>query len=234
MNGLPEVSQAEALAEAIAIFDESQLVDLYDNTPIEQFNWDAKVPDRETAVAVLTAMFAEAWKFLWPDSYKILAVEHNEWFDDPDVGEGVQTKLGADLVLLDEANDELIADDFKTAAKAWPEHKESPRKNTQAPFYLRNLRRAFPGHARYRFVFSIVTYGGPRSEPKFERRVSDPSPLHEEAVRVRARNFVFAYETIHVRAGMDLPANPASTLCSPKYCDMWSGCAFGAQLEQAA
>jgi hypothetical protein len=221
------------VAGGTRVFDRSCEIDLYDNTPVEVFNWDAKVPDRETAISYLSAMLAEYLPHAWPTDWTVLAVEHNEWFDDPDVGENVQTKLGCDLVLLD-PNDFVVAVDFKTAGKAWPEHKEHPRKNTQAPFYMRNLRRAFPGHAGYRFVFDIVTYGGPRSAPKFERRISDPTPLHEEAVRIRARNFVFAYETVHVKAGMDMPANPASNLCSPKFCDYFDGCPFGTALEGAA
>jgi hypothetical protein len=139
----------ELIGVGTETFDKSCVTDLYDNTPVEVFNWDAKVPDRETAITYLSAMLAEYLLHAWPTDWTVLAVEHNEWFNDPAVGADVQTKLGCDLILLD-PNDFVVAVDFKTAGKAWPEHKEHPRKNTQSPFYMRNLRRAFPGHAGYR------------------------------------------------------------------------------------
>lgn len=218
----------DCVGRAIEIFNTSMTTDLYDDTPIDAFLWDDKIPDIETAHQYITAMVTAYWPHHWPDDWQVLAVELHGTRADPYIGADV--KIGADLVLVD-PNNWLVGVDFKTAGRRWQEGKEHPRKNVQAPFYLRLLRQIFPGHAGYRFVFDVMTYPNKSGECVFERRISDPTPLHEQAVADNAKAFVNLYQTIHVEQGLDLPVNPASTLCSARWCDMWSGCPSGAALN---
>ncbi len=217
---------------AVETFDKSITMDLYDNTPIEEFKWDEKVPDRETAVELIAVMLAEYVNggHVWPMDWEILGIEVNATFDDPECGPNIQTKLGADLVLRD-PNGWIVAVDHKTANKAWDANKATPRKNNQSCSYLRNLRRQYPDAPGYRFVFDIMQYPNTKSGPRFERRISDPEPRHEAAIVKKTHDFAAMYTLVHINQGLDLPANPASTLCNPKWCDFFQGCPFGAALD---
>jgi hypothetical protein len=190
----------------------------------DAFIWDPdKAPTRESAIEKIDLMLTEYWtgNWEWPEDWEVLAVEIE--FDLPwDYG---HTRGGAaDLVLRDPYG-WVVVDDHKTAGKRWAMGKEHPRKNNQAPWYVPAMRELFPGAPGYRFVFSVMTYDG-----KFERRISDPQPRHEEAVAAKALQVVSMYEGMR-SAGLDLPANPASTLCNPRYCDYFSVCPHGSSLE---
>jgi hypothetical protein len=227
-DGITEPTLDDCIGRGIEIFDTSMTTDLYDNTPIQEFKWSDDVPDQATAHDLIAQMLTAYWPDHWPADWTVLAVEIHGNITDPYIG--WDCKVGADLVLLD-PNDWVWGIDFKTSHKSWNKGKEHPRKNVQSPFYNRLLKQIFDGHAGYRFVFDIMKYPNTKSGPVLDRRVSDPQPEHEEAVKVMARQFITVYEKVHVELGEDLPANPQSNLCSEKYCDFWNGCPHGAALD---
>lgn len=219
----------DCIGRGIEIFNTSMTTDLYDDTPVDEFKWDDRVPDVGTAHRFIEWMLTAYWPNHWPADWQVLAVEIHG--NVPDEYVGVDCKVGADLVLVD-PNNWLVGVDFKTAGRAWGEGKEHPRKNVQAPFYNRLLRQLFPDRPGYRFVFDIMQYPNKKSGVcNFERRISDPTLAHEQAVADNARKFVHLYTELHVVQGLDLPANPASTLCNPKWCDFFDGCPHGARLN---
>lgn len=223
--------QEAMIDRAWHIFEVSTHTDLYDNTPIDVFKWSDKTPDLETGKAQIAAMLTEYvnGKHYWPLDWEVVDVEGVHTVALPELAPHT-AKLTCDLVLR-AADGGIVGVDNKTAGKSWQQGKESPRKNTQSPFYLRLMREVYPDAPYYRFVFDIMTLPGARTGPKFERRISDPTPLHEEAVMARARGLLDLYDIAVVKLGKDLPANPASTLCSPAYCDFWQGCRYGAALD---
>lgn len=226
--GLPTLD--DIVARALEVWETSKTIDLYDDTPIEHFRWDDAVPDEDTAREYITEMVSLYFKegHQWPDDWTVIDAEHHAYLDDPEVG--CQTKFGADLVL--EAPDGgLVIVDNKTSGKKWAEGKSDPRKNVQAPFYQRLARRLWPDRPYYRFVFDVMIYPNTKIGPRFERIVSDPQPVHEQAVAVRARTFRQLYQ-IRSATGLELPPNPGSTLCNPKFCDFFAGCPFGGQIEE--
>lgn len=218
------------------IFEVSMSTDLYDNSPVDVFKWDETIPDQEHANRFIERMLTayvngteeDPTSKVWPDDWQVLGVEVHAQLDDPEVG--MPTKFGADLVLR-APDDGIVLVDQKSAGKAWGAGKEHPRKNVQAPFYGRNARRLYPDAPYYRFVFDIMTLPKPKTPPRFSRRISDPKPEHEAAIVKKAVDFLTVYHEVHVRLGRDLPANPASTLCNPKWCDFFEGCPFGRALE---
>jgi hypothetical protein len=219
----------EMIAKAIEIFDISTELDLYDNTPIEVFKWSEKVPDKAHAHdmirQLLTAYVTERW--YWPLEFGVFATELNVTA----VMGGRRYKLGADLALVDTANYLLLVD-HKTAGKAWDQNKHVPRKQNQAPLYTAAARELYGNQfAGVRFVFDIIQFPGAKTPVRFDRRISDPTPAHEAAVVKKAEDLVELYQEVHVRLGRDLPANPASTLCNPKWCDYFDGCPHGAALD---
>lgn len=129
------------------------------------------------------------------------------------VGHPTQTYVTRDYIVT-----------HNTARRAWPKGKEHPRKNNQAPWYIPMVRADFPGAHGYRFVFGIMTYGG-----KFERRIADPGPAHIAAVEAKALQLATLVDGM-ASAGMDLPANPSSNLCSEKWCDFFELCPHGRSL----
>jgi len=218
----------DMIGAGIATFDQSLTVDLYDNSPVDEFKWDDNIPDQATGHDFISRMvrhyMTEGCE--WPEDWTVLGVEVHQNVDDPEVG--VQTKFGADLV-MQAPDGGIVVDDQKTAGKPWNTGKESPRKNVQAPFYLRLARKIYPDAPYYRFVFSVMTLPRPKAGITFQRLISDPQ--HEAAIVKRARAFRQVYTMVHEGAGLDLPANPNSTLCNPKYCDYWKVCPYGAALE---
>lgn len=229
VNVRPLPTLDTCIGRAWEIFDLSMTHDLYDDSPIDEFLWDDKIPDRETAHRFIEAMLTEYWTgHHWPDDWTVLAVELHGQLADEHVG--ADCKVGADLVLLDPSG-WVVGVDFKTAGRRWDRGKEHPRKNVQAPFYNRLLKQVFPGHNGYRFVFDIMGYPNKDGHCTFERRVSDPKPEHEQAVADNAKAFITVYNKIHVEMGLDLPANPSSHLCNSKWCTYWSGCPFGEALN---
>lgn len=198
------------------------------------FRWDETVPDRQTAVDSLIYLLdvyqlEHAWPIddrhpdakIRPGHFGVLGVETG--FSLPFWGE--HTRNGSiDLALQDEHGG-VIGVDHKTAGKMWPQGKEHARKQNQAPWYVRALQELFPGAPYYRFVYDIISLKG-----KFERRISDPTAAHIAAVDKKAIQVVSLYEGMR-SAGLDLPANPASTLCNPKWCDHFTICEYGSALE---
>jgi hypothetical protein len=187
------------------------------------FKWNKAIPDRDTAMEKLDVMvrsYFEGGNY-YPADWQVLAVE--QFFDLPWFGE--HTRGGSiDLILLD-PNNWVVIDDQKTAGRAWPRGKESPRKNIQAPWYSWAVQELFPGYSGYRSVFSIMQYNG-----KFERRLSDPKPEHVAGAVNALSSAVGVYEVSRAN-GLDLPANPSSNLCSPEFCDYFSTCPHGSALE---
>ena len=210
-------------------FDSGLVMDAYDSTPIEKVLWSDKIPDVETAHKMIEACLTEyvEGKHYWPHDLTVHGVEFNATVQDPIAGEA---KLGADLLLID-PNGWLVLVDHKTAGRTWDSGKHHPRKNNQAALYQRLARQVFPEAPGYRFVFDVMTLPSARKGPSFERRISDPEPIHEEAIAKKAASFRVVYETVHEKMGLDLPANPASTLCNEKWCDFWHGCPYGAGLD---
>jgi hypothetical protein len=213
---------------ACDVFDTSMTVDLYDNRPIEVFKWSERVPDRTAAHSLIEALLKAYTdgKHWWPSDWSVLETEASHTV----LVDGFEYKLGADLVLQDPAG-YIVLVDHKTAGKAWASNKHEPRKNDQASLYTALARHVWPDAPGHRFVFDIMRYPTKSSGPLFERRISDPDSRHEAAVLKKALDFRAVYEIVHVNNGRDLPANPASTLCNPKWCDFFAGCPFGAALE---
>lgn len=222
---------------AVKTFRDELVHDHYTNTPVEVVKWDDKVPDEATGVAILRAMLmeyfegknAEGKNHYWPLDWRVVAIEHPFKMAAADRLE--LTSNGIDLLMESPDGRTLVGEDHKTANKAWDQHKALPRKNNQAPMMTWAMRQIWPDYAFYRFCFGIIIYPGKATPPRFERRISDPTPAHEAAILKKAVDFAFLYETIHIKAGMDLPANPASTLCNPKWCDFFDGCPHGAALD---
>lgn len=210
--------------------------DHYTNTKVEKVLWDDKVPDEATGIALVRAMLmeyfegknAEGLNHYWPMDWEIVAIEHPFKLD---ALEGLQlTSHGIDLVVRSPDGTTLVGEDHKTAGKSWDQGKATPRKNNQAPMMTWAMRQIWPNEQHYRFCFGVMVYGL-KGGPKFDRKISDPSAAHEAAVVKKAQDVAFLYETIHLKAGMDLPANPASTLCNPKWCDYFEVCPHGRVLD---
>lgn len=226
-SALPDV--AKMIAEGQRIFEVSTTIDLYDNTPIEQFKWSDRVPNQSEAFTLIdqmvTSYINEGW---WLGlEHEIVAVELNERFTDPTTGRTF--KLGADLV--SRLGTTVRLTDHKTSGKAWPQGKESPRKQNQSALYTWAARQKWDDATRIEFAFDIIMFPGARTPVRFERRITVPTPEHEHAVVNKALDLMNLYETVVVGQGRDLPANPASTLCNPKWCDYWDGCPHGAALD---
>lgn len=222
----------DMIGAAIDTFNISRTIDLYDNSPVENFKWDERVPDQETAERFMAAMLTEyvGGGHVWPHDWTVLGVEVGFAVTDPDL-DGHVAKGSADLVLADPTG-YVVVDDHKTAGKAWPAGKEHPRKNNQSPWYVHYMRTVYPDAVGYRMCYSIMTYPTVKSGCRFERRISDPGVEHEAAIVKKANDFANLYQEMHVKLGRDLPANPASTLCNPKWCDFFEGCPHGRVLER--
>lgn len=200
----------------------------------ENFNWDKDFPDAESCltvmdsmlVAYLTGTLEDGSPIRWPLDWKVLGVEMDVSL--PFYGE--HTKGGSMDLVLEDPNGYIIGVDHKTAGKMWDRYKHTPRKNLQASWYTGALMEMFPDAPGHRFVFDIITYAG-----KFERRIADATPAHVKAAEDKAIQVVSLYEGMRAN-GMDLPANPASTLCSARYCDFFGTkenpiCPHGAVLD---
>lgn len=186
------------------------------------FKWNKTIPDQETAYGAIDLMVRSYFENgVWPAEWTYLAVEQG--FSLPFFNE--HTRNGSIDLILQDPNGWIVVDDQKTSGKGWATGKEHPRKNIQAPWYVTAAREMYPDAPGHRMVFSIMTYRG-----KFERRISDPKPKHEQAADALLRDVTNIY-VIAKANGMDLPANPQSTLCSPEYCDWFDICPHGSVLE---
>ena len=186
------------------------------------FIWDDKFPTFDAACEAVENMLTAYFEggHAWPQDWTILGVEQK--FELP-FGEHVRTGT-IDLVLR-APDGGIVGDDHKTCNRMWDQYKHSPRKNNQSPFYQAALRELYPDAPYHRMTFSVMTYAG-----KFERRISDASDAHITAVLDKSMQLATLVEGMR-KAGMDLPANPASNLCSEKYCDHWSYCPHGSSLD---
>lgn len=228
LEGRSDPMLGSMIDAAFGAFESGCLVDAYDNSPVDEVLWSERVPDHDTAHIFMSSMLAEYVEggHTWPVDWDVIGVEVSET-----VVIGAHTfKLGADLVLRD-PNGWIVLVDFKTANKAWDQNKHKARKNNQGALYTELAKYVWPGEPGYRFVFDIIQPPNASGICKFDRRICDPSPEHGQAILKKATDLAFLYETVHVKAGMDLPANPASTLCNPKWCDYWGGCPHGAALD---
>jgi hypothetical protein len=190
-----------------------------------QFKWTSDIQDFEAATRILDVMLDAYWNDpdgIWPDTWEVLAVEQG--FSIP-LWSGHTANGSIDLVLRGPSG-EIVGEDHKTAGKnKWPYNKHHARKQNQAPWYVMALQHLYPGVPGYRFFFDIMTHKG-----VFERRETTVSADHIGAVQQKALQVVTLYEGMR-GAGLDLPANPASNLCSPAYCDFWNDCPYGAALD---
>lgn len=219
------------ITEGVRVFDVSTEIDLYDNTPVEVFKWSDRVPDAAKAhdliAQMLTFYVAEGW--VYPPDWTVLDVEADYTVRFPAPYDHHEGKLGADLILIDPAG-WIVQVDHKTAGKAWDVSKHKPRKNNQASLYTELARIVWPEAPGFRFVFDVICYPNTKGEIKFERRISDPDSEHGHAVIKKAADLVDLWKAAS-ELGIDLPANPASTLCNPKWCDFFEGCPHGAALD---
>lgn len=212
--------------------------------------WTKKIPDLDAAKLALRALIERYYEgdetrywpvFGWDQDvdWRVLGIETR--FEIPDAsmvgpytGEVGKRTGQIDLVLLD-PNDWVVVVDHKTTGRTWSFQEEHPRKKPQPPLYVAAARDLWPGHAGYRFVFDVMTYRPPTKErpewtADFDRRVADPTLEHEQAAFERGRQVIRLVDST-LPFGLDLPGNPASTMCKPDFCDHFGFCPFGAALE---
>jgi hypothetical protein len=221
----------ECVAAGFTAFDN----DLNQTNP-ERYIWAEKVPNRATAhelvERMIRAYFDPENDAVWPSDWKVIGVELPFKITRDSIGfRGV-----IDLALQAPDGGIVGVDNKTNGSYGWKVGKESPRKQAQPPIYRAAMENLWPDAPYYRFVFDIMTYGvlskktGERSPCKFERRISDPSPLHVNATWSKALQIITLYNGMRA-GGMDLPANTSSDLCSPQYCDHWDYCPHGAVLD---
>ena len=190
-----------------------------------EFKWDDTHPDFDSAYETLERMLHAYWAdpdAHWQAPWKVLATEQGF---SQELWNGHTRDGSIDLVGLD-PDGFIFGEDHKTAGKnKWAYNKHHARKQNQAPWYVAALMRMYPDAPGYRFFFDIMTHKG-----VFERRETIVTPAHIEAVEQKALQVVTLFEGMR-SAGLDMPANPASNLCSPKFCDHWDICPYGQALE---
>jgi hypothetical protein len=191
------------------------------------FKWSKDIPDFETATRVLDVMLEAYWAdpdAVWrrEDGWTVLGVEVG--FHLPLWGN--HTSDGSIDLVIQGPDGEIVGEDHKTAGRnKWPYNKHHARKQNQSPWYVMALQQLYPDATGYRFFYDIMTHKG-----VWERRESIVNPEHIQAVQEKALQVVTLYEGMR-GAGLDLPANPSSTLCSPDYCDHWDICPYGQALD---
>lgn len=216
------VTRDAMLSAAIAAFDRE--VEL---TPEENWSWDEKAPDRDTALGLMGTMIcayvdgAHAWPL---DEFKVLYTEatiilplHGDWV--------VRGTL--DLVLED-SNGWHVLVDHKTANRPWAKDKHLPAKTNQPSWYQKWWPQTYAiTHGgeipQAHFVFDVMTYDG-----NFKRIPAPRRPLDLEIVVEKAELVTDLID----RGGPFLP-NTQSFLCSEKWCDHWFRCPFGARMQDS-
>lgn len=189
------------------------------------FLWDDKFPTFEDARLAVSSMLAAYVNggHAWPEDWEVLGVE--ERFELPGAVAGLHDLSGTIDLILQDPNGFVVGVDHKTCGRMWDQYKHLPRKQNQAPLYVAALRELYPEAPGHRFVFDVMSYKG-----KFERRICDPDDRHVDAVLAKALQVATVVDGCR-KAGVDLPANPASNLCSPKYCDWFDVCPHGEALD---
>jgi hypothetical protein len=212
----------------------------------DEFAWDEKFPDEEAARACVSGMLThyftvelEDGPIPWSaDDWEVLGVEV-PWelpHPAPLSDELLLTSRGIDLVLRHRESGWIVGVDHKTTGRGWDAHKHDPRKKAQGPLYVWAMQNLYPDAPGYKFVYDIMSYPtkkagkNPAGWCNFDRREADPQPEHIEAALARVAKAAWLYEKVR-GAGMDLPPNPTSTLCSERYCDYFSICPFGKALS---
>lgn len=191
------------------------------------FKWTKDITDFDTATRVLDVMLECYWEHpdaVWKrdDGWEVLGTEVS--FSLPLFGN--HTQGGSIDLVLRGPQGEIVGEDHKTAGRnKWPYNKHHARKQNQSPWYLDALTQLYPDAPGYRFFYDIMTHKG-----VWERRESIVAPGHVQGVKEKALQVVTLYEGMRA-SGLDLPANPSSTLCSPDYCDHWDICPYGASLD---
>lgn len=189
----------------------------------EHFIWTDKYPDTISGYVVVRGMLENYQEHSWAHTdWEVLGVEWN--FRLPFYGEHERSGQ-MDLVLRDPDSGWIFGVDHKTADKSWPDKKSTPRANNQGPFYTGVLKEVYPDAPGWGFVFDVMTYRG-----RFHRYVTYPTEQHVQLVTDKALSVIAMYTGMR-SAGMDLPANPASNLCSPQYCDFYDICPHGRSAE---
>lgn len=210
------------------------------------FAWDEKFPDADAARACVEGMLdhyftveLEDGPIPWsPKDWEVLAIEQPWEFPHPaPLGDELTLRGIIDLVLRHRATGWIVGVDHKTSGKGWDEWKHHPRKKAQGPLYVWAMQQLYPDAPGYKFVYDIIGYPNkkagkvnPAGWCKFDRREANPGPEHIEAALARVAKAAWLYEKVR-GAGMDMPPNPTSTLCSERYCDYFSICPFGQALS---
>ncbi len=120
----------------------------------------------------------------------------------------------------------VVICDYKTAGRKWGGSKAQgdPRKLPQAALYAEAWLRLTGEEVNW------VSYDVMTKQGKLERIwVKTNAKIRETFVQkwVSTSNEIAMYKA----AGMALPANPGSNLCSPKWCGFWDICDFGEALN---
>ena len=229
-GGMEPFYKALMLGHPVPTIDDSvalALTEMHDDiakADPENFKWSKEITDVDAADLKLASMVRTYFEeeHYWPEDFKVLGVEHT--FDFPYMVYGQPVHGTMDLVLEDPLGYIVIVD-HKTCGRMWDSTKHKPRKQNQPAFYTRVAKLIWPDRPGYRFVYDIMSYAG-----KFERRISDPTEAHEQAVWDKAEQLVALYKMMR-GSGLDLPVNPSSTLCSPAFCDFWPVCPQGEALD---
>jgi len=243
-----EPGSSYTLPELIGIAHDSLHAAIMRGEERGTFAWDEKFPDEDAARECLAGMLThyhtvelEDGPIPWQlDEWEVVDVEKRWQFPHPDPLGGEPLTLysrGIDLVLRHRASDWIVGVDHKTSGKGWDEWKHHPRKKAQGPLYVWAMQQLYPDAPGYKFVYDIIGYPNkkagkvnPAGWCKFDRREANPGPEHIEAALARVAKAAYLYEKVR-GAGIDLPPNPTSTLCSERYCDYFSICPFGEALS---
>lgn len=207
----------------------------------DTFVWDEKFPDEEAARVCVAGMLRHYYTVVLEDgpipwTWEVADVEVPWELPHPREPGILLTSRGIDLVLRD-PNGFIVGVDHKTSGKGWDEFKHHPRKKAQGPLYVWAMQQLYPGAPGYRFVYDVIGYPNkkagkvnPAGWCNFSRRIADPAPAHIEAALARVETTAWLYQKVRA-AGVDMPANPSSTLCSQRYCDFFDLCPFGKVLH---
>ena len=204
---------------------------------------------------IMTGYFAEeaaADDFVWADGESMgevherlhrmitawAAHDSNKWMGDGTkpiaTEEEVVVEFGSDhhvmrgfIDLVLETPHGVVGVDHKTAGRAWggPKATGDPRKLIQAPLYAEAYLRQTGVEMAF-FCYDVVTYAGKvqRVWVNVGQEVRDPFIERWKEMS----DHIYAIET----AGLDMPTNPESNLCSVKWCSYWSICPMGEALDR--
>ena len=214
-----KTGEAKAYQAAVDVYwDEIEITS-------KEVRYKADLPNDDKTLDTLWAMlnsYFDGGRY-WPvDRYKVLGVEESFTVEQ---GDGSKFHGTIDLVLEDQDSGWTILVDHKTAGRKWKSDKSNPRRNNQSPFYSFWWQELHPETPGVVFFFDVMTYKG-----EFSRLPSISDERHQAAVMKKATDFQLLYELVR-GAGVDLPVNPSSTLCSPLYCDFWDVCPSGEALD---